>query len=43
MTVKLVLCVNIVVEGNRSKKFEMNKKNWGILIAIVSLNNIIFP
>lgn len=42
MTVKQVPYFSIMIEENRNKKFEMNRGNWRVLVAIESLSNI-FP
>lgn len=42
MTVKQVPCFSIMVEEDRNKKFEMNRGNWRVLIAIEGLRDI-FP
>lgn len=34
---------HIMVEEDRNKKFEMNKRNWRVLVAIEGLSDSIFP
>lgn len=34
---------HIMVEEDRNKKFEMNRRNWRVLVAIEGLSDSIFP
>lgn len=42
MTLKQVPCFSIIGE-DRNKKFEMNRRNWRVLIATEDLNDNIIP